>query len=83
VRAPALPVAPATFTDRTCESVTGSPWRGVRDWCREHGVAIHHVGRRPTVVVADYLRALAGEPVDELPSWDEDEVIARAAGVRS
>jgi hypothetical protein len=69
-------IAAVTVSDRTSQQVLGVPWRSLRPWCIERGIAITRIGRRPVVRVADVLAALEGA---EQSTWSEDEVIARAA----
>lgn len=61
MKAPPMPVAAIAVTDKTCLPVLGLNWRTLRRWCRERGVAIHRVGRRPLVRIDDFVRALGGE----------------------
>jgi len=79
VTRPELNVAAVTVSDRTCLQVLGVPWRALRAFAKERGIAIGKIGRRPVVVVADVLRALASEPA---PVSDED-VIALATRRRA
>ena len=72
-----------TVTDRTCEQVLGIPWRTLRSWCREHGVAIVHIGRRPVVRVDDVLRALGGQPAPATMTDAEVVELATRRGRRT
>jgi hypothetical protein len=76
-----LPIMPATFTDRTALAVTGLEWRDAREICRLRGVTVNHIGRRPIVVVSEFLAAISGQPTAE-PEWDEAAAIESAAGAK-
>jgi hypothetical protein len=76
-------LAPLYVSDRTSELVLGVEWRSLKAWCTERDVPIHRIGRRPVVAVDAIRCALeGGAGLTEVP-YDENSVIARAAGVRS
>ena len=79
-RSSPLAIAPATFSHRTCEPITGTRWRALRPWLQERGVPIAKIGRRAIVRVADYLAALGGpEAPAPVAEWKPADVIAMAA----
>jgi hypothetical protein len=76
-----MPPAAVTVSDRTCAAVFGVPWRSMRTFCQEHGVQIHHIGRRPVVAASAVIAALEGDAAGS--DWSEADLIARiAAGGR-
>jgi hypothetical protein len=79
--APAL--AAVCFSDRTSLAVVGVPWGAAKRFCKERGVAIHKCGRRSLVRIDAFLAALEGNRAGDVDGYDEDAVVARAAGVRS
>jgi hypothetical protein len=74
---PALAAVPVLVSDRTCEAILGTPWRGLRSFCHENKIPIGRIGRRPVVAIAAVVAALEG--VARKSTYDEAAVIELAA----
>lgn len=80
MKRPTMAPAAVTVSDRTCEAVLGVPWRTLRAFLQERGIAIPRIGRRPVVRVDAVLAALEGS--EARPAWDPDKVVELAARSR-
>ncbi len=70
-------VAAALVGPETCLQVLGTEWRPLARWCRDRGIQIAHIGRRPVVSVAAVLEAIEGKRAPA--QYSEDTIIELAA----
>ena len=77
MKPPSPVIAPVLVGPESCVQALGVHWRPLARWCREHGIQICRIGRRPVVSVAAVVAALEGRsaPVE----YDESTIIELAA----